>query len=74
MALRNFWAEVEVDGRETAMAGGPRSKDGGLMIRLYQRNDGEKINPVTVNCWAKDGRLYTAVTINGERFVFDTKR
>lgn len=56
------------------MEGGPRSKDGGLMIRLYQRNDGEKINPVTVNCWAKDGRLYTAVTINGERFVFDTKR
>ena len=44
------------------------------MIRLYQRDDGKKINPVTVNCWAQDDRLYTAVEINGERFVFDTKR
>lgn len=38
--VRNFWIEVDVDGRKTVIKTGPRSKNGGMTIRLYQRHKG----------------------------------
>ena len=35
--VRNFWIEVEIDGRRHSFEGGPRSKDGGYTVRVYQR-------------------------------------
>lgn len=41
MAVRNWWLEADIDGRKTKLSGGPRSKDGGFSLILYQRDKGE---------------------------------
>lgn len=66
MALRNFWVTANIDGRETLLEGGPRAKDGGLTVKVLQRDDGEKKEVVKVRCWERDGLLTTAVEINGQ--------
>ena len=40
MAVRNWWIEADIDGRRTNLAGGPRNKDGGFELRIYQRDKG----------------------------------
>ena len=40
--VRNFWLEADVDGRVSTVAGGPRGKDGGITLRIYQRSGGEE--------------------------------
>jgi len=63
MALRNFWVEADIDGRKTKLAGGPRSKDGGMSIRLYQRCDGAKRTVLDIDCYVtKDGDLETNIS------------
>lgn len=66
MAVRNFWIDADIDGRQTMLSGGPRSKDGGMGVTVYQRNEGCIERAVTVSCWEADGELITSVTINGE--------
>lgn len=62
MAIRNFYLEGFVDGRESTLTGGPRSKDGGMEIFITQRNNGGIIKAVTINCFALgDGSLKTIV-------------
>lgn len=39
-SIRNFWVKLDVDGKETSVATGPRSKDGGFNLRVYQRTNG----------------------------------
>ena len=70
MATRNFWIEAEVDGRVTPLAGGPRSKDGGMDVTLLVREDGGISDGVRITCisdgekntirvWGPDGeKLY----------------
>lgn len=77
MALRNFWTEVKIDGRESVLSGGPRSKDGGLYITIYQRMNGSKEEVVTINCWADSkGKLHTVVRnkVSGENTEILTER
>ena len=50
MAVRNFWVEVEIDGRKTVLKGGGRGKQDGMLIRLYQRNKGNIKEVVNINC------------------------
>jgi len=45
MAVRNWWIEADVDGRKTPLSGGPRSKDGGFQLTIYQRVKGNIDNP-----------------------------
>ena len=75
MALRNFWIEASIDGRRTDLEGGPRAKDGGMGVTIYQRDNGSKVTSATVSCYETGGELVTAVCIGGE-FVgeFRTKR
>lgn len=77
MAIRNFYLEGFVDGRESNLTGGPKSKDGGMEIFITQRKNGEIIKAVTINCFVmRDGSLKTVV-INGngdEVYSFITKR
>ncbi len=70
MATRNFWINAEIDGRETPLAGGPRSKDGGMDVLLTVREDGGISDGVRITCrsdgeknivrvWGPDGeKLY----------------
>lgn len=38
--VRNFWIEATVDGSEKKIGSGPRSKDGGFVLTVYQRSEG----------------------------------
>lgn len=51
---RNFWVEMDIDGRETTLEGGPRSAGGGINGTIYMRGEG--------------GSVQTAVRITGEAF------
>lgn len=46
--VRNFWIECDIDGRESTLSGGPRAKDGGIDITLYQRDKGSIITAATI--------------------------
>lgn len=61
MAVRNFWADITVDGRKTKIGTGPRAKDGGMEIKIYQRSKGEITLAYTISCGEVDGRLFTNV-------------
>jgi hypothetical protein len=38
--VRNFWIELQVDGRKETIATGPRSADGGFYLRVHVRSNG----------------------------------
>lgn len=61
MALRNFWAEAQIDGRQTTVGCGPLSKNGGMRLTIYQRDEGLKTTAFTVYCVEQDGKLYSEV-------------
>lgn len=66
MAVRNFWVEGTIDGRETGVQGGPRAKDGGMTVFIKQRDGGSITCPVKVECYVDpDGSLITDVYLNG---------
>ena len=46
MAVRNFWVDADIDGRQTGLGGGPMSKDGGMDVTIYQRDGGRKKSPL----------------------------
>ena len=52
--LRNWWIEVEIDGRKTKLVGGPRAKDGGFNLKIYQRSYGRSILSVEISGSASD--------------------
>ena len=63
MAVRNFWIEADVDGRKTSIAFGPRAKDGGFRLLIYQRDKGHSKLVFTVSgIILQNGRLCTEVT------------
>ena len=65
--VRNFWAEVDVDGKETVMAGGPKNKEGGLTIKVLQRSKGDIAHAIDVRCFVKtDGKLCTQIKQDGK--------
>jgi len=50
--VRNFWIELEVDGRKQRIATGPRSKDGGFSLTVKMRDQGEIITALGVEGFA----------------------
>jgi hypothetical protein len=52
MTVHNFQIETDIDGRTTALSGGPRSAAGGFRTTVYMRGEG--------------GTVETAVRITGE--------
>lgn len=75
MAVRNFWVEADIDGYKTKLKGGPRNKNGGMKITLYQRREGEIVEAVSIYCHEKNGVLTTDVFVgNGFENDFVTKR
>ena len=65
-AVRNFWIDAIIDGRQSTLSGGPRSKEDGMYIKIYQRDDGCVTTALDVRCYTDfDGNLVTN--------VYDTK-
>jgi hypothetical protein len=57
-AVRNFFLVARIDGRNTPVRGGPRGKDGGLLLTLYQRDEGRVREALNIICTAcQDGSL-----------------
>jgi hypothetical protein len=58
VATRNWWISAEIDGRKTNLAGGPRAKSGGFLLRVRQRDNGASVGAVTLSGIARaDGSL-----------------
>ena len=66
MAVRNFWVEANIGGYVNTLKGGPRRKDGGMNITVYQREDGGIKTAVRIFCRSRDEKLITEVQIGGE--------
>lgn len=60
--VRNFWLSADVDGRTSTVTGGPRGKDGGITLRVYQRDSGAVMTALRIECLAFcDGTLRVEV-------------
>jgi hypothetical protein len=60
--VRNFWVDGAVDGRRSRITGGPRARDGGISLTLYQRKEGSVAEALKVECLAcEDGMLTVEV-------------
>lgn len=66
MAVRNFWVDVEIDGRKTRLEGGPRSRFGGFEAEINQREDGLVTTPIKIKGIELNGELITRVYVNGD--------
>ncbi len=84
MAVRNWWVEVEIDGRITKLAGGPRAKDGEFTLTIRQRNRGQLSEVLVVDgrvtkddelqIWVSPRLIADAVPGRPQEFTVTTKR
>lgn len=70
MAIRNFWIEANIDGRNNELKGGPKSKEGGMEIEVFQRNEGEIVTALKVYCSELNGVLYANVFDGEGNLIF----
>lgn len=47
--VRNFWLDLFVDGRKNSVKTGPRQKDGGFLLTIYQRDRGCVSKGITIS-------------------------
>lgn len=75
MAVRNFYVEANIDGRETTL-GGPRNKQGEMTVRIYQRDEGAITEALMIDCEERDGVLTIKVYDKDHKLLFcnETKR
>ena len=65
--VRNFWIELSVDGKKTAVATGPRSRSGGFRCKVLQRADGAiHHEDIIVEGIHRDGLLELKVWVSGD--------
>ncbi len=70
--VRNFWVELEVDGKKTKIATGPVAKDGGFHLRVLIREGGSIANgSLQLSGLVKDGEL-SVTGFGGELLHFTT--
>ena len=76
MAVRNFYVEALIDGRQSTLGGGPKSKQGEMSVHIYQRNEGEIDEALMIDCDEQDGILITRVYDKNHNLLFShtTKR
>ena len=56
--VRNFWLEARVDGFKTDIGTGPKSKDGGMWVKIKRRLAGQVADGLDIECIAKsDGKI-----------------
>lgn len=64
--MRNFFVKASVEGYQTALGGGPRRKDGGMDVTIFQQNDGNIETAVRILSRANGNKLITTVYVNDE--------
>lgn len=74
MAVRNFYVEADIDGRQTTLGGGPRDKEGEMTVHIHQREEGVAISDVVkIVCREYEGNLTTEVYNNEGVLVYSFK-
>lgn len=58
--IRPFYIRASIDGRNTALEGGPKAKTGGQQIILKQRKNGESVTAFSILSYPenRDGKLH----------------
>ena len=69
--LRNFWVEMDVDGRKTQVRTGPAGYDGGMRISISQRVNNKSVEVLTIRGVAISGKL--VLYVNSEYCDADFK-
>ena len=70
MKLKNFYIDCEIDGWKSGLTGGPRAKDGGFSLTIYQRSNGKKIIALeVVGVVRTDGKLQLEILKNDNTFM-----
>jgi len=70
--IRNFWTDIDVDGRVTKIGTGPKSGGGGMTITLKQRDRGCVTEVLQILCRAKTdwengcGKLTTTIRLDAD--------
>ena len=73
--VRNFWVDVDVDGKQNRIGTGPRSKDGGMDVEFKIREAGTVTDSIDVLCRAHGDKLTLTVQHNGRVvYVHETAR
>ena len=76
MAIRNFYLQGRIDGRKAEISGGPASKNGGMYVDLFIRDEGQSRLAIRVNCIEVKGKLILAVEDGDKNAIYriETKR
>ena len=67
--VRNFWIEAKIDGRNTALSGGPQRKDGGFGLTIYQRDNGSITRALNIMGRVKDDGSIVLSAWNGSNEI-----
>lgn len=73
MAVRNFYLEANIDGRATKLGGGPKAKDGGMRVHLYQRDEGSITEALEIECCEWNGKLILQVFDKDHNLLFQNE-
>lgn len=65
MAVRNYYLEAEIDGRNTKLTGGPSSKEGGFHQTIFMRDEGEIVEALNIY-GESDGKTLKLTIYDGE--------
>ena len=75
MSIRNFYIEAYIDGRKESLKGGPKSKDGGFSLSVYQRKEGQLERIIEITGFVNgDGILTTHVATQSKGQTIKTQR
>jgi hypothetical protein len=73
--VRNFWITLNVDGKKTPVATGPRSRAGGFRCRILMRGDGAiSDEDLVVEGSNHKGLLRLTVWVRGEAIFSRTTK
>ena len=71
---RNFWIEGQIDGRNSELSGGPRNKDGGISVKIKQRNNKGITEAIRIDGIAdSEGNLSLKVYDKDDNLVHENK-
>ena len=69
--VRNFWLKSDIDGRQSRLTGGPRSKDGGFDLTVYVRDNSKVREALNILGRVYDGKVHLTVQDSKGNVVFE---
>lgn len=69
--VRNFWITLNVDGKKTPVATGPRSRNGGFHCKILMRSDGSILDEdIVIEGIVRKGLLTLTIYAKGNEPIF----